>query len=147
VSSFAFGALGALAVVVTLAAVRRAFWRRRFRHGPRRGIRFLAARIGARPDQERVLAAEADALAAEVARVRGDLSSVRDELAALLSAPSLDAAAVVSAVDARIARLAALRDRAAEGVARVHAALDPAQRTAFAELVRAGGHRRRHAGC
>jgi hypothetical protein len=145
-SSFVSGALGALAVVVTLAIVRRARWRGRFRHGPRRGIRFLAQRLGARPEQERVLADEADALASELSRARAEMRGVRAELASLLSAPALDAAAVAAAIDARLARLAAIRDRAAQGVARVHAALDPSQRAAFADLVRAGGHRR-HAHC
>jgi uncharacterized membrane protein len=145
-TSLAWGALGALSVLLLAAVLRRAAWRRRFRRGgpgPRAGARFLAARLGARPDQERVLAAEADALAAELSRARADLAGVRDELADLFAAPALDAAAVAAAIDARVARLAAVRARIADGLARVHATLDPPQRARLAELVRAGPHRRR----
>jgi uncharacterized membrane protein len=146
VTSFLWGALGALAVLALLAGLRRAAWRRRIGHrGPRAGARFLAARIGARPDQERVLSEEADALAGEISRARADLAAVRAEMADLLSAPSLDASAVAAAIDRRLSGLAGVRARAAEGLARVHAALDPEQRARLAELVRTGpGFRRRH---
>ena len=144
-TSFLWGALGALSVLALLAVVRRAGWRRRFGHlGPRAGVRFLAARLGARPDQERVLSEEADALAAAISGARTDLASVRSELADLLSGPTLDAPAVASAIDRRLSRLAAVRARAAEGLARVHAALDPEQRTRLAEMVRSGPGWRRH---
>jgi uncharacterized membrane protein len=146
-TSFAWGALGALVVLFLAAALRRAAWRRwRRGRGPRAGVRFLAARLGARPEQETVLAAEADGLAAELARARAELAGVRAEVADLFAAPALDAAAVAAAIDARLARLAAVRARAAEAVARVHATLDPDQRARLAALVRAGPRHRRCAG-
>ncbi|HSN90876.1 MAG TPA: periplasmic heavy metal sensor [Anaeromyxobacteraceae bacterium] len=147
-TSFLWGALGALSALALLVALRRAFWRRHLgRRGPRVGVRFLAARLGARPEQERVLGEEADALAAAISGGRSDLSSVRAELADLLSGPALDAQAVASAIDRRLARLGAVRARAAEALARVHAALDPEQRVRLAEMVRAGPRWRRRRGC
>lgn len=144
-TSFLWGALGALFALALLAALRRSAWRRRMgRRGPRAGARFLAARLGARPDQERVLSEEADALAAAFSDARADLASVRAELADLLSGPSLDASAVGAAIDRRLARLAGVRTRAAEGLARVHAVLDPEQRARLAAMVRAGPSSHRH---
>jgi Spy/CpxP family protein refolding chaperone len=141
-SPFLSGVLGALAVLLTVAVLRRIVWMRRLHrfHGRPYPLRFLFRRLRTRPEQEQVISAEADALFSEVRALRADLRSVRDEVADLLSAPATDAAAVQAAIDARIARLAVLRTRLAEAVARIHATLDPQQRTALAALVRAGGH-------
>jgi hypothetical protein len=144
VTSLLWGALGALAVLVLAASVRRARWARRLRRGgARRGVRFLAARLGAAPEQESVLAAEAEALAEELSRTRADLASVRGELADLLAGPRLEAAQIASAIDARLERLGAVRSRLAQGLARVHSVLEPEQRERLAEMVRSGPHRRR----
>ena len=141
-TSFLWGALGALAVLVLAAALRRALWRRRFRRlGARRGVRFLAARLGAGPEQESVLAAEADALAEELSRTRADLASVRAELADLLAGPRLEASQIAAAIDARLERLGAVRARLAQGLARVHSVLEPEQRARLAEMVRSGPRR------
>jgi len=154
-SSFAWGALGALAVLFFLGAVRRAFWHRRLRRWRGRGrgsyaLRFLSARLGARPEQERVLSSEAEALAAELHALRDDLFGARSELADLVAGPSLDAAAVAAALERRTEKLAQLRARLADALARVHAALDPEQRLRLAEVLRHGprgphGHRWSHA--
>jgi uncharacterized membrane protein len=139
---FLSGALGAVAVLFTLAVLRRVVWMRRLhRRGGRLPLGFVFRRLRTRPEQERVISAEADALAAELRTLRGEARSVRDEVAGLLAAPALDAAAVQSAIDARIASLATLRARLADAAARIHATLDPAQRQTLAELVRHGGHR------
>jgi Spy/CpxP family protein refolding chaperone len=143
-TAFLSGALGALAAVSLLAAgaglARRAAWRRfhgRAAFGPARLLR----RIGARPEQERAVLAETDALAEAVSALRGDARALREDLARLLAAPSLDAAAVAAALDARLSRARDLRARAADALARIHAALDPGQRAALAALVREGPHR------
>lgn len=147
------GAAGALAVLFVVHAVRRLVWMRRLHRAGHRGmpLRFLYRRLGTRPEQETVISSEADALASELRELRSELRSVRGELADLVAAPSVDAAAVRAAIDARFERLAALRARLAEGLARVHATLDPWQRTALADLLRRGGHGRRcghaHGGC
>jgi len=152
-SSFAWGALGALAVLFFLGAVRRAFWHRRLRRWRGRGtyaLRVLSARLGARPEQERVLSAEARALAVEVHALRDDLFGARSELAELLAGPTLDAAAVAAALERRTEKLGQLRARLADALSRVHAALDPEQRLRLAEVLRHGprgpsGHRWSHA--
>lgn len=147
-SPFLSGVLGALAVLFTVAVLRRLFWIGRIHRSGGRPfpLRYLFRRLRTRPEQEQVISAEADALVSEVRALRADLRSVRDELADLLAAPSADAAAVQAAIDARIARLAAIRSRLAQAVARIHATLDPAQRATLATLVREGahGHGRRH---
>lgn len=146
-SPFVSGALGALALLATLALLRRAFWAvhlRRMRDG-RLPLRHLFRRLETRPEQERVITAEAEGLAAEMRALRGELRSVRDDLADLVASPSVDAAAVQGAIDARIARLTALRARLGEALAHVHAVLDPAQRATLAELLRRG--HRRHGRC
>ncbi len=142
-NSFLSGALGAVAVLFLAALVRRAAWRRMRRRGPAR-LGWLFRRIGARPEQERAVRAEVDALSEAFLALRGDARTLRVELADLLAAPDLDAAKVSAAVDARLARADPLRARFAEAVARIHAALDPAQREALAAMVRHGPHR---AGC
>lgn len=137
---FLSGALGAVTILLLAALVRRAAWRRMRRRGPAR-LGWLFRRIGARPDQERAVRAEVDALSEAFLALRGDARALRGDLADLLGAPDLDAARVASALDARLARTDALRARLAEAVARIHAVLDPAQREALAAMVRSGPHR------
>jgi len=140
-SSFAWGALGALAVLFFLGAARRAFWHRRFRRWRGRGpfaLRFLSARLGARPEQERVLSAEAEALAAEIHALRDDLAGARSEVADLVAGSALDADAVSAAIERRLVKLAQVRARLAGALVRLHAALDPEQRQRLAELLRHG---------
>jgi len=144
-SPFLSGALGAAAVLILAGLVRRAVWRRRFRF--RRGgaswlTHRLSLRLGARPEQEKVLSAEAGALAEELRALRQDGRALRAEVAELLSGPALDAQAVSKALASRMEKLGALRDRIAEALSRVHAALDPAQRTELAALLAHGPGRR-----
>lgn len=137
---FVSGALGALAVLSLAAIARRAAWRRLRRRGPAR-LGWLFRRIGARPEQERAIRAEMDALSEAFLAMRGDARALRGDLADLLAAPDLDAARVTSALDARLARTETLRARVAEAVARIHAVLEPRQREALAAMVRYGPHR------
>lgn len=143
-TAFLSGAAGALAVLLALAlcaAVMRRAFRRRFRRG-RFGVVRVLRRIGARPDQERLVLAETDALAAELRGLRGDARALRDDLARLLAAPAVDAAAVGAVLDGRLAGVGRARARAAEALARIHAALDGEQRDRLAALVRAGPRHR-----
>jgi Spy/CpxP family protein refolding chaperone len=142
-TAFLSGAAGALAVLFLAALARRALWRR-WRRGGRFGARHVLRRIGARPDQEQAVLAETDALAAALRELRGDAFALRDDLAELIASPALDPGRVAAALEARLARARELRARFAEALSRIHATLDPAQRTRLAELVRSGG--RRH-GC
>ena len=142
-NAFLSGAAGALAVLFLAVLVRRALWRR-WRGRGRFGARHVLRRIGARPDQEKAVLAETDALAEALAALRGDARALREDLADLIAAPAVDPERVASALDARLQHARELRARFAEAVSRIHAALDPAQRAALAELVRYGP--RRH-GC
>lgn len=143
-SPFFSGVLGAVTVLLLAGIVRRALWHRRFRRGGRGGpwfLRRLFRRLGTRPEQEQVVSAEADALAAELRSLRQDARELRAEVAELLSGPTLDAAAVSRALEARLAKLDAVKARLAEGLARIHAALEPAQRAELATILRRGPHR------
>jgi heavy-metal resistance protein len=146
-SPFLSGALGALALVVTLGALRRVLWFRRLRRWRAGGplpLRRLFARLGTRPEQEAVLSAEAEVLWRELGALREDGRAARQELAELFSHEALDAAEVSAALDRRLEHLQALRTEVAAGLARVHATLDAGQRARLVALVRhgPGGHRR-----
>src|SRR5512132_2262009 len=140
-SAFLSGAAGALTVLFLAAVVRRALWRRWRHRGGRLGARHVLRRIGARPEQERAVLAETDALGAALRELRGDALGLRADLADLIAAPAVDAGRVAAALDARLARARELRARFAEALARIHATLDPAQRARLAELVRSGPRR------
>jgi uncharacterized membrane protein len=144
--SFFSGALGALAVLLVLGVARRAAWHRHFHghhgHGGRPWmLRRLFQRLGTRPEQEQVMNAEADALASELRALRTEAHALRAEVADLLAGPALDASRIAAALDSRRARVEAVKSRLAEGLAKIHATLDPAQRTQLAAMVRAGPHR------
>lgn len=147
-NGFALGVLAALALLLVARLVRRALLRRRLGlrvgHPPRWALRGLFRRLGTRPEQEAVIAAEADALAAELSGLREEGRALREEVAVLLAGPALDAPALEAALASRLERLARLRATAAAGLARVHGALDAAQRERLAALVR-GGLRPAHA--
>src|SRR5512141_1881051 len=105
---FLSGALGAVTVLFLAALVRRAAWRHLRRRGPAR-LGWLFRRIGARPEQEQAIRAEADALSEAFLALRGDVRGLRGDLADLLAAPALDDARVRELLDARLVRTEALR--------------------------------------
>jgi hypothetical protein len=150
--SFLTGFLAALALFALLAVLRiRRFRRLRHARGgpgspPRWMLRGLFRRLGTRPEQEQAIAAETDALAEMLRALREDGRALRAELAGLVGGPSLDAAALDTALRARVERIDALRRRLAEGLGRVHAVLDDAQRRALSELLLHGPGRHAH-GC
>jgi Spy/CpxP family protein refolding chaperone len=149
-TSFWSGFLGALAALFVLFTVRRVvgfyFWRRWHRggHGPRHRLYWLFRRIGARPDQQRILRAELDAVFFDARSLRGEADALREELARLLGAPALDEAAVSAVLERPLAKVSELRAKVAGSIARVHAALDAGQRERLAALVARGPHGRRH---
>ncbi len=136
------GTLAAFALVALAAALRFRRWRRRF--GARRGppgrwmFRGLFARLGTRPEQEKVLLDESDALADQIRALREEGRALREEIAGLVEGPALDAAALDAALRARLERLTAIRERAVGALSRFHAVLDDGQRRALAEVVRRG---------
>jgi Spy/CpxP family protein refolding chaperone len=147
--TFALGFLTAFAVLALAAALRFRRWRRFHRapYGPRHPgamggrrwpFRRLFARLDTSPAQEQVLVDDASALRAELAALRSEWLALREEIAALVAEPSLDATRVEAVLASRDRRLAEVRRRAAEALARFHAVLDDAQRKALAALVRDG---------
>jgi uncharacterized membrane protein len=143
-SSFFAGALGAIAVLVVLGSARALAWRRfGHRHGAHR-LRRLARRIGASPDQEALLRAESEAVFAELRGLRHELFGARGELAELLASPAADRAAFEALLAKQGETLARARGRFAEGLAKVHASLDAAQRERLAAMLRRGPHHRHH---
>jgi uncharacterized membrane protein len=143
-TSFFAGALGAIAVLVVLGSARALAWRRfGHRHAGHR-LRRLARRIGARPDQEALLRAEAEAVFAELRGLRGELLGARGELADLLASPAADRTAFDAVLGKHGEKLARARGRLAEGLANVHATLDSAQRERLAAMLRRGPHHRHH---
>ena len=143
-SPFVSGILGAVTVLLVAGLVRRALWHRRFRGFRRRGSWFLHRiyrRLGTRPEQEKVVYGEVHAVAKELRGLREDAWALRAEVADLVAGPSLDAAAVARALEARLARLDAVKTRLAEALARIHAALEPTQRAELAAILRRGPHR------
>lgn len=149
-SPFLSGLLGAAVGVLLLAAgaavLRLLHSRRRHRlgFGHRRGLGFLFRRLGTRPEQEEILTREADALAAELRLFRGDARALRDELAELLSEPSLDSGAVAAVLERPFARAREVRARVEAAILRMHETLEPDQRVRLAGMVRAGAHGRYH---
>jgi hypothetical protein len=148
-TSFLAGALGALTAILLLAAgaALSGFLHFRRRHrlgfGHRGRLRYLFRRLGTRPDQEDVLSREADALAAELRAFRTEGRALRAELATLLAAPTLDAAAVSAFLERPFARARVVRERLEAFLVRVHDTLDPVQRERLAAMVTAGPHGRR----
>jgi len=143
--------LTVVATLVALAVLRPLLWRLSRHRWSRSGrgampSRWLARRLGARPEQERLLREESDALAAELRALREDGRALRQEIASLVEGPALDPARLDAALRSRLARLEAVRDRAAGALGRLHASLDDRQRRALAELLRRGPARSRACG-
>jgi hypothetical protein len=141
---FALGVLATLLAIALVAGLRIRRWRRhrsRFGAGGPPGrwmLRRLFRRLGTRPEQEAAIASEADALAVELRTLREDGRALRQEIAGLVGAPSLDGAALDAALSARLERLGTLRARAAAALSRLHAVLDDRQRETLAAMLR--GH-------
>ena len=135
-----------LSVLITLAVLglfrlgHRLAHRHRHLHAraPAWMTRHLARRLEATPEQERVLAAEMEALRLAVAELRGDLLGSREDLARALAGERLDPSAMDALAARATTRLDALRARLVASLARVHGALDARQRQALADLVRSG---------
>jgi uncharacterized membrane protein len=149
--SFALGFATAFLVLAVLFALRVRRWRRwrRAAYGMSRGdaraaaggrwmFRGLFSRLDTSPSQEKVLVEEAAAVREAFLGLRADWAAARGELADLLASVDLDAARVDAVLASREARLAEVRRRAAEALARFHAVLDEGQRKALAAMVREG---------
>jgi ABC-type amino acid transport substrate-binding protein len=106
--------------------------------GVRRPLRFLATRLSLRDDQVAAASAILDDLKTDRAQAAVDERRTLAAFADAVAAPAFD--------EMRAGEAAALRGRSAaelggalvKALARMHALLDPEQRTAFAALIRSG---------
>lgn len=152
-SPFVSGALGALALVVTLRLLRGLLWHRRLRRWRTGGplpLRRVFAWLGARPEQEAVLAEVAEALREDANALRAEGRAAREAVAELFALDALDEAKLTATLDQGLGRLDEVSRRLAASLARVHATLDAGQRARVAELLRHGhhrGHRFAHGRC
>ena len=146
--NFALGFLSAVLVLALAGLFRVRRWRRWQRGrmsargdpslGRRWPFRRLFTRLDTSPAQEQILLDEAAALRRELSELRAEWLAGREELATLISEPSLEPSRLEALLASRDARLAVLRRRLAQAVARFHGVLDDAQRSALAALLREG---------
>jgi Spy/CpxP family protein refolding chaperone len=134
--------LGVLAALRLLRAL--AFRRHAHRHGRAFMARRLLRRIDATPEQERLFLEELEALRGSVHDLRESLFASRAGLAKALEAETLDAPAAEALFAPSLRRLEEARARAAQSLARFHAALGPAQRLQLATLLRSPAGLRMH---
>lgn len=146
-----------VAVLVGLLVVAKIFRvRRRWaRHGGRCGghggygrgygrgrVRFMrhmiSRRLGLRADQSETLDASLDQVNAAMDAARADMRQSRGELAEVLRTEGLDDARLTALLARQEATMRAARDTVVEAVRKVHAQLDPDQRSTLADWVGRG---------
>lgn len=136
-----FGILAGL--IVLKIVLRRLFWRRYHAGG---GVGFLARRLGATPEQKRVLEDEADAIRAAFGGARGEWRATRDDARAVLGSDSFDKDRVAATFRRQDDLLVGIRRQLVESFERVHAALSPEQRQKLVAMATTrGGWHHRHA--
>jgi Spy/CpxP family protein refolding chaperone len=134
-----------LAVLAALRLLRALAFRRHLRRTGRAFMaRRLLRRIDATPEQERLFHEELEALRGTVHGLRETLGASRAGLAQALEADALDAAAAEALFAPALQGLEAARTRAAQSLARLHAALAPEQRLRLATLLRSPAGLRTH---
>ena len=137
--------LATLAVLAALRLLRAAVFRRHLRRTGRGFMaRRLLRRIDATPEQERLFLEELEALRGTVSGLREGISTSRLELARVLEAEALDAAALEALLAPSLRRIEEARARFTQSLARFHAALAPAQRLQLATLLRSPAGLRAH---
>ena len=131
-----------LALVVIKKIVRFAMWRRWRRTGGRSWIPFmLRRRLGTNADQEAAITREINTLRELVSSVPRDWWTSRGDVANAVRGERFDPKAVDDAFTRHGETLDKLREAAAESLGRIHAVLDPKQRTELARMIESGFHR------
>ena len=141
-----FGFLFGIACVAGLFWVFRGGGRRAGRGFRRRFLeRAVFERLDATPGQERVIAEAIDSVEHSLRELKQELGRSRHELARELRNDSFDERAFDELFARQDGSLGAVRKQATAALAKVHEALDRAQRARLAELLEIGpGCRRRH---
>ena len=136
--------VGGVLAVLVLFALRQGLRRRRFygrHHGCSAGRRGLSrrhgllARLQTTPEQEQVLSQARAQLQPVLSRLREELPLTREQAARSVEAEVFDAAALQQRFAQHAALLEELQRTALDAHARVHAALEPAQRRELATVL------------
>jgi Spy/CpxP family protein refolding chaperone len=144
--------VGGVLAVLVLFALRQGLRRRRFyagfhrsfhgrHHGcsaGRRGLsrrHALLARLQTTPEQEQVLSQAREQLQPVLSRLREEQPLTREQAARSVEAELFDAAALQQRFAQHAALLEELQRTALDALARVHAALEPAQRRELATVL------------
>ncbi len=134
--------IGTVALVGLIRVIARGrAWRGRragFERGVRGPLRALFARLDTTPGQERVIADAIAEARGSLRDSRGELKASRNDLVAALRADHFDPLLLEGTFSRHDERLTAMRAAMVGALARVHEALDPAQRERLAGLVRNG---------
>ena len=113
------------------------------RGGPFRGaghlpLRFVFERLRTTPGQERVFYEAASELESRLEALRGEAARSRHDLAEALRAGALDTERLNAARERQARELREAQDAVQAALAKVHAALEPAQREQLAALIAQG---------
>ncbi|MBM4378037.1 MAG: periplasmic heavy metal sensor [Deltaproteobacteria bacterium] len=100
--------------------------------------RRVGQRLGATPDQEKVLRESVEAVQRAGWKARAEWPAIRAEAARALRAEAFDEAAWTSALERARAAVTALEATTGESLRALHAALQPTQRQQLADLVEFG---------
>lgn len=100
--------------------------------------RGIARRLGATPEQEKVLKDSLEAVQRAGWQARAEWPAIRADAARALRADDFDEGALAAAMDRARAALAAFETATREALRPVHATLQPAQRQRLADLVQFG---------
>jgi hypothetical protein len=109
--------------------------------GVRRPLRFLAHKLDLTDEQTSRLARLLERMKLERAQAALDLRRAAADLADAIEAERFDPATVEAAGQRRVEAARRVEETVAQTLAELHAHLEPAQRAAFAELLRTGAVR------
>jgi Spy/CpxP family protein refolding chaperone len=137
--------LGTVALAALIRMVARGRWSRRaggygrsfaLRNVPQ--LRALFARLDTTPGQERAILETIDEARASLRDSRRELATTRNDLVSAFTADHFDPILLEGTFARHDERITALRGVAMQALAKVHEALDSAQREKLAEIIRSG---------
>lgn len=131
--------IGTLSLIGLIKVARAGRHGRGYGGGPRRWmLRRLFQRLDTTPGQEKVIAEVLDDAEQKGWAVREQFFTARGSYARAMRGEHFDGAAVGEAFDSQQAAVEELKKSVREGMARVHEALTPEQRTVLGDLIEHG---------
>ena len=155
---FVIGTLCFVGLIKVARGMRHGHWGR-YGHGRaarrRWALRWAFERLATTPAQEKVILDAADALDGERSKLRDELRTSREDLAAAMKGESFDEARVRAAFERQQTVLAALQESVLQNAKKVFETLQPDQRAQVSEGLEygprhmggCGGHHRYAHGC